>query len=155
MSFVSKFKSYFALDDEYEYKEEVVEEEEMERKAAKPAKQQPQSAATGNNPNQNVVSLQSVQKSSKVVLLEPRAYAEAQDVADHLKNRRAVVVNLQRIPHDQGKRIIDFLSGTVYAISGDIQKIGTDIFLCTPDNVDVSGNITGLEVDKEYEEARW
>lgn len=155
MSFVSKFKSYFALDDEYEYKEEVVEEEEMERKTAKPAKQQTQPASTGNNPNQNIVSLQSVQKSSKVVLLEPRAYAEAQDVADHLKNRRAVVVNLQRIPHDQGKRIIDFLSGTVYAISGDIQKIGTDIFLCTPDNVDVSGNITGFEVDKEYEEARW
>lgn len=155
MSFVSKFKSYFALDDEYEYKEEVVEEEEMERKTAKPAKQQTQPASAGNNPNQNIVSLQSVQKSSKVVLLEPRAYAEAQDVADHLKNRRAVVVNLQRIPHDQGKRIIDFLSGTVYAISGDIQKIGTDIFLCTPDNVDVSGNITGFEVDKEYEEARW
>ncbi|MFJ7638679.1 cell division protein SepF [Peribacillus sp. NPDC097264] len=155
MSFVSKFKSYFALDDEYEYKDEVVEEEEMERKAVKPAKQQTPPASTGNNPNQNIVSLQSVQKSSKVVLLEPRAYAEAQDVADHLKNRRAVVVNLQRIPHDQGKRIIDFLSGTVYAISGDIQKIGTDIFLCTPDNVDVSGNITGFEVDKEYEEARW
>ncbi|MGM9957067.1 MAG: cell division protein SepF [Peribacillus sp.] len=155
MSFVSKFKSYFALDDEYEYKDEVVEEEEMERKAVKPAKQHTPPASTGNNPNQNIVSLQSVQKSSKVVLLEPRAYAEAQDVADHLKNRRAVVVNLQRIPHDQGKRIIDFLSGTVYAISGDIQKIGTDIFLCTPDNVDVSGNITGFEVDKEYEEARW
>lgn len=155
MSFVSKFKSYFALDDEYEYKDEVMEEEETERKVTKPAKHQTQPASTGNNSNQNIVSLQSVQKSSKVVLLEPRAYAEAQDVADHLKNRRAVVVNLQRIQHDQGKRIIDFLSGTVYAISGDIQKIGTDIFLCTPDNVDVSGNITGFEVDKEYEEARW
>lgn len=155
MSFVSKFKSYFALDDEYEYKDEVMEEEETERKVTKPAKPQTQPASAGNNSNQNIVSLQSVQKSSKVVLLEPRAYAEAQDVADHLKNRRAVVVNLQRIQHDQGKRIIDFLSGTVYAISGDIQKIGTDIFLCTPDNVDVSGNITGFEVDKEYEEARW
>ncbi|AOH54209.1 cell division protein SepF [Peribacillus muralis] len=153
MSFVSKFKSYFALDDEYEYKDEVVEEEEAERKTVKSAKQQPVSAGT--NANQNIVSLQSVQKSSKVVLLEPRAYAEAQEVADHLKNRRAVVVNLQRIQHDQGKRIIDFLSGTVYAISGDIQKIGTDIFLCTPDNVDVSGNITGFAVDEEYEEARW
>ncbi|MGE7760741.1 cell division protein SepF [Peribacillus sp. NPDC097895] len=154
MSFVSKFKSYFALDDEYEYKDEVMEEEEAERKVVKSAKQQ-QPASAGNNTNQNIVSLQSVQKSSKVVLLEPRAYAEAQEVADHLKNRRAVVVNLQRIQHDQGKRIIDFLSGTVYAISGDIQKIGTDIFLCTPDNVDVSGNITGFAAEEEYEEARW
>ncbi|MCK1992555.1 cell division protein SepF [Peribacillus muralis] len=155
MSFVSKFKSYFALDDEYEYKDEVMEEDEAERKTVKSAKQQHQPASAANNANQNIVSLQSVQKSSKVVLLEPRAYAEAQEVADHLKNRRAVVVNLQRIQHDQGKRIIDFLSGTVYAISGDIQKIGTDIFLCTPDNVDVSGNITGFAVDEAYEEARW
>lgn len=93
---------------------------------------------------QNVVSLQSVQKSSKVVLSEPRVYAEAQEIADHLKNRRAVVVNLQRIQHDQAKRIVDFLSGTVYAIGGDIQRIGSDIFLCTPDNVDVSGTISEL-----------
>ena len=89
---------------------------------------------------QNVVSLQSVQKSSKVVLIEPRVYAEAQDIADHLKNRKAVVVNLQRIDHDQARRIVDFLSGTVYAIGGDIQKIGRDIFLCTPDNVEVTGS---------------
>ena len=48
-------------------------------------------------------------------------------------------MNLQRIERDQARRIVDFLSGTVYAIGGDIQKIGTDIFLCTPDNVEVSG----------------
>lgn len=150
MSFVSKFKSYFALDDEYEYKEEIIEEEVAEPKMAKPSK-----PVQTNTVNNNIVSLQSVQKSSKVVLLEPRAYADAQEVADHLNNKRAVVVNLQRIQRDQGKRIVDFLSGTVYAIGGDIQKIGTDIFLCTPANVDVSGNITGFGLDEEYEETRW
>ncbi|MFC0558686.1 cell division protein SepF [Halalkalibacter alkalisediminis] len=100
---------------------------------------------------QNVVSLQSVQKGTKVILLEPRTYDEAQEIADHLKNRKAVIINLQRISYDQAKRIVDFLSGTVYAIGGDIQKIGTDIFLCTPDNVDVSGTIT--EMMKEHFEA--
>jgi len=55
-----------------------------------------------------------------------------------------VVVNLQRIQRDQAVRIVDFLSGTVYALGGDIQKIGTDIFLCTPDNVDVSGSISDM-----------
>lgn len=151
MSIVSKFKSFFALDDEYEYREEVIEQEVQEPKLKPASKQSNPSAGA----NQNVVSLHSVQKSSKVVLLEPRAYAEAQEVADHLKNHRAVVVNLQRIQHDQAKRIVDFLSGTVYAISGDIQKIGTDIFLCTPDNVDVSGNITGFALEDEYDNARW
>ena len=75
-------------------------------------------------------------------------YAEAQEIADHIKNRRAVVVNLQRIQHDQAKRIVDFLSGTVYAIGGDIQRIGSDIFLCTPENVDVSGTISELILKK-------
>ncbi|EID39892.1 PF04472 family protein [Staphylococcus aureus subsp. aureus IS-M] len=59
-----------------------------------------------------------------------------------LKNRRATLVNLQRIDKVSAKRIIDFLSGTVYAIGGDIQRVGTDIFLCTPDNVEVAGSIT-------------
>lgn len=89
-----------------------------------------------------VISLQSLQKSSKVILLEPRSYAEVEDIAEHLKNRRSVVVNLQQVERDQGFRIIDFLSGTVYALGGEIQRIGADIFLCAPDNVEVAGKIT-------------
>lgn len=147
MSIRSKFKSFFALEDEYEYsdREEYADEEEYE--APKPAK--PSSS------KQNVVSLQSLKNSSKVVLYEPRVYAEAQEVADHLKNRRSVVVNLQRIDHDQAKRIVDFISGTVYAIGGDIQKVGTSIFLCTPDNVDVSGTISEVQGDEEHNGKRW
>jgi cell division inhibitor SepF len=113
MSLKNKLKNFFSLDDEeyeYEYietdREEIPEEHESKDRTAY------QSKAAG---KQNVVSLQSVQKSSKVVLSEPRVYAEAQEIADHMKNRRAVVVNLQRIQHDQAKRIVDFLSGTVYA----------------------------------------
>lgn len=73
-------------------------------------------------PKQNVVSIETAKQSSKVVLLEPRTYSEAQGIADHLKGRRAVVINLQRMSTDQAVRIVDFLSGTVYAIGGDIQK---------------------------------
>lgn len=135
MSLSSKFKSFFALDDEYEYNEQEEYFAEDDHEFGKQAK-------TSNK--QNVVSLQSLKNSSKVILFEPRVYAEAQEIADHLKNRRAVVVNLQRIQHDQAKRIIDFLSGTVYAIGGDIQRIGTNNFLCTPENVDVQGTISEL-----------
>ncbi|MCZ0755513.1 cell division protein SepF [Anoxybacillus sp. J5B_2022] len=143
MGLIKKFKDYFLEEDYEEYEDEYVEEEE-------PA---PQPSGKG-AAKQNVVSLQSVQKSSKVVLIEPRAYAEAQEIADHLKNRRAVVVNLQRIQHDQAKRIVDFLSGTVYAIGGDIQQVGTRIFLCTPDNVDVTGSISAVSED-ETSMKRW
>lgn len=148
MSIGSKFKNFFALDDEeYEYEEQYVEEETIPAKVNKNMQQQQK--------QQNIVSLQSVQKSSKLVLLEPRAYADAQEIADHLKNRRGVVVNLQRISPDQARRIVDFLSGTVYAIGGDIQRIGSNIFLCTPENVDVSGSISGYAQEDDLEDIRW
>lgn len=142
MSMKNKLKNFFSMDEE-EYEYEYI---ETERDSHEEQEQKDKPAYNAGKPatKQNVVSLQSVQKSSKVVLSEPRVYAEAQEIADHLKNRRAVVVNLQRIQHDQAKRIVDFLSGTVYAIGGDIQRIGSDIFLCTPDNVDVSGTISEL-----------
>ena len=80
--------------------------------------------------------------SGKMILLEPRAYSEAQQIADHLKMRNTVVVNLKRVTSDQAKRIIDFLAGTIYAINGDLQKIGGGIFLCTPNNINIQGKIT-------------
>ena len=83
---------------------------------------------------------------SKMMLLEPRAYSESQQIADYLKARNAVVVNLKRVTPDQAKRIVDFLSGTLYAIGGDLQKLGGGIFLCTPNNVNVEGQISD---DKE------
>lgn len=137
MGLKSKVKSFFFLDDEYE--DDYVYEETTNQEVAEQTSRQTRQSQSQ---KQNVVSLQSVQKSSKVVLMEPRVYAEAQDIADHLKSRRAVIVNLQRIDHDQAKRIVDFLSGTVYAIGGDIQRVGHNIFLCTPDNVEVAGNIS-------------
>ncbi len=143
------------MDDETEeYVEERYDQKEYDNEpaAVQPSKAQKQV----NSQQQNVISLQSVQKSSKMVLSEPRVYAEAQDITDHLKNRKVVVVNLQRIQRDQAVRIVDFLSGTVYALGGDIQKIGTDIFLCTPDNVDVSGSISDMLTEHETSNVkRW
>ncbi|WP_209125805.1 cell division protein SepF [Alkalihalobacillus sp. BA299] len=139
MGMKSRFKRFFELEEDTQdydtYNEEVAaaqEETPQYRRSDKQSK------------SQNVVSLQSVQKAAKVILIEPRTYDEVQDIADHLKNRKAVIINLQRISNEQGKRIVDFLSGTVYAIGGDIQKLGMNIFLCTPDNVDVSGSITEM-----------
>ena len=86
--------------------------------------------------------LQENDGNSKMILLEPRAYSESQQIVDHLKNRNTVVVNLKRVTSDQAKRIVDFLSGTIYAIGGDIQKIGGGIFLCTPNNVNIQGSIS-------------
>ncbi len=101
--------------------------------------------------------LNSADKSgNKMILLEPRAYSESQQIADHLKNRNSVVVNLKRVTSDQAKRIIDFLSGCIYAIGGSMQKIGVGIYLCTPKNVNVQGKISDeTEKNKTEVEDEW
>ncbi len=98
---------------------------------------------------------------SKMILLEPRAFSEAQNIVDYLKNRDTVVVNLKRVTPEIAKRVVDFLSGAVYAIGGDLQKLGSGIFLCTPNNVNVEGKMSDgdkvvkKEVKKDSEEFDW
>ena len=156
----NKIKNFFYLEEE----EETLETEttskpvhfQKEHPASKvrPKKERKISEEHSNHAVQqqprNVVSLQTANslKNSKVVIVEPRVYAEAQDISEHLKNKRAIIVNLQRIDRDAGIRIIDFLSGTVYALGGDIQRIGTDIFLCTPENIEVSGEISNFSFEE-------
>ena len=81
-----------------------------------------------------------------VILLEPRAYSESQQIADYLKKNSSVIVNLKRVTPDQAKRIVDFLSGTIYAIGGDLQKLGGGIFLLTPHGMNVEGKISDENV---------
>ena len=88
-------------------------------------------------------------KDNTMILLEPRAFSESQQIADHLKKRNTVVINLRRVTSDQAKRIIDFVSGSIYALKGNIEKIGSGIFLCTPNNVSVQGKITSDKESKE------
>ncbi len=144
MSMKGKFRNFFGIDeDEYEIVEEEVEQDNT-----------PPTRSAKKDEKGNVVSLSSVQKNTKMVLFEPRSYDEVQDIADHIVNRRSVVINLQRVDTLQARQIIDFMSGTVYAISGQIKKLGSQTFLCTPDNIEITGSITEImeEVDPEQ---RW
>ena len=90
---------------------------------------------------------------NKMILLEPRAFSESQQIADHLKKRNSVVVNFKRVTAAQAKRIIDFLSGCVYSIGGTMQKIGVSIQLCTPNNVNIQGKISDDHEPKENQDA--
>ena len=125
---LSKFKKML-VDEEYEDDEEV---EETKTKVKE---------SSNNSTN-----------GGKMILLEPRAYSESQQIADHLKKKNTVVVNMKRVTPDQAKRIVDFLSGTVYALGGDLQKIGGGIFLCTPKNINVEGKITEDNDNDEKED---
>ena len=96
---------------------------------------------TGNRPSKDALKDLSGD-GNKMILFEPRAYSESQQIADYLKASNAVIVNLKRVTPDQAKRIVDFLSGTLYAIEGGLQKLGGGIFLCTPSSVPVEGKIS-------------
>ena len=86
---------------------------------------------------------------TKMVLFEPRAYQEVEDIAEHLKEKRAAVVNLHRLQSSAAQRTIDFLSGVIFAVDGSIQKIGPKVILCTPRNIGVAGQINLEDTDIE------
>lgn len=72
------------------------------------------------------------------MVIEPVSFDDAQQVADHIRNHKPVVVNFENTSSDIAKRIIDFISGTTYALSGDIKKVGKNVFMCAPNNVSVN-----------------
>ena len=129
-------KWFFEEDDEDDVYEDVQIDEEEQAKATSMF-EKAKSTKTS-----DAVKALSANKDSHLVLFEPRAYSETQEIAVYLKQKRAAVVNLHRLQKEQSKRVIDFLSGVIFAIEGDIQQIGPKIFLCTPKNIGVSGNIT-------------
>ena len=76
----------------------------------------------------------------KVVVVTPESFDEARDIAEHLKQKKPVVINLEGVEKDIARRIVDFLSGAVYSLDGNIQKISTGIFLIAPYNVGIMGD---------------
>jgi cell division inhibitor SepF len=132
MTLMSRIMNFFGMNEEDPYEELA----ETDSEAV--------SSAKGKS---KIVSLHT-QKNIRLVLFEPRTYEDTQEMADNLKSYRPLVINLQRVRRDLGYRIVDFLSGTVYALGGSIQKLGTDIFICTPANVDIHGTITEILEDR-------
>ena len=150
MGVMNRFMNFLGLQEEEEIveREKVVEPEEQSYEPAQNYETRKNAKAN------NVVSIHS-QKNVKVVLSEPRTFDDAQQIADHLRAHRSVVVNLQQVRKDQAKRIFDFLNGTLYAINGSIAKVGGDIFLCTPDTVEVEGSIADLlRDDQDFNQMR-
>ena len=126
-TFMNRIMGFFGIQDDDEAYDEDYEAEQT-------------ASAKGKG---NIVSLHT-QKNIRLVLFEPRSYEDSQEIADNLKSHRPVVVNLQLVRRDQAISIVDFLSGTVYALGGSIQKLGPHIFICAPANVDVQGTITEM-----------
>lgn len=76
-----------------------------------------------------------------VVLVKPERFENAAEIADHLKDRRTVVLNLEQTNKDVARRLVDFLSGVAYANEGKIKKVANSTYIITPYNVDIMGDL--------------
>ncbi|GAA3616158.1 cell division protein SepF [Secundilactobacillus similis] len=127
---------FFGIDDDYETDEQQVEPSQEPT--------EPQSVVAKRPRHDNkVVSINAPRPGvNKISLYEPRLYSDVQEIASQLLANQAVIVNFSRIDDATARRIVDFLTGTVYAIDGDIERIGNPIFLCTPHNFEISGDLS-------------
>ena len=137
MSIKDKFLRFVAPvdDDEDDYEED---EEEAEEPAYRQNDTRPVSSYEQSRNNK----VKSVSADTKMVLFEPRSLEEAEEIARHLKQRKAAVVNLHRLQSDYAQRTIDFLNGVIFALDGTIQKIGHNVILCAPKSIGVDGSIS-------------
>ena len=138
-----KFGKHFNDEDDYEDDEnenETEEETVIEPAATKPAEQtaQPKQARVGTS-----VKLDGAALELKVI--KPERYETVPQIADHLLNRRTVVLNLEMTNKETSRRIIDFLSGVAYAIDGRLSKVAVNTYIITPANINVSGEALAEE----------
>lgn len=121
---------------ETEEEEDIVEEHEVQKEEPQPLTFLGSSLK---KPQNKVVNINAASQ-FKVVIMQPDKFEDAQDICDHLKNKKPIVINLENVEKEEAQRVIDFLSGAVYALDGNIQKVANGIFLIAPYNVDIMGD---------------
>ncbi|MDF2473208.1 MAG: hypothetical protein K0R21_990 [Anaerocolumna sp.] len=91
-----------------------------------------------------VVPIRTTPKGFEVCIMKPTTFEESQDICDMLLTGRAAVINLEGFDVDLAQRIMDFVSGSVYAMNGKLHQISNYIFIISPDSVDISGDYLDL-----------
>ncbi len=141
----SKFKQWI-VDEEEEYEveeaEEVLEKEDADANDFTNVTNSTRNSTSNTTNNNKVVNLHGANQ-MKVVIVEPKKYEDVTIIADHLKQKKAVIVNLEGLSQDVDTRksIFFFMSGAVYVLNGTIQKVSKAIFILAPNNVDIDANI--------------
>lgn len=133
MSIIDELKKwthpYEDEDDDFEEFEEPVRRDEFEDRRSK-----------YDDRRNKVVNIHATTQ-LKVVLVKPERFENASEIADHLKDKRTVVLNLESTNKDIARRLIDFLSGVAYAGEGKIKKVAANTYIITPYSVDIQGDL--------------
>ncbi|MGM9532946.1 cell division protein SepF [Intestinibacter sp.] len=138
----SKFKHWMTEEEDYYDDDEI--EDELEETEEEPIGNDISAikSSTKTTATSKVVNLHGVNQ-MKVVIVEPKKYEDVTVIADHLKQKKAVIVNLEGLAQDVDTRkaIFYFMSGAVYVVEGTIQKVSKAIFILAPNNVDIDANM--------------
>lgn len=165
MGVLDKFLNIMKLDDDYDEEDDFLgEEEDFEEYEPKQKKSffkkeeyedfdlqeehRAKSTSVSGNSNNKVTPMRQPNAkrsaSMEVCVIKPTAVDDAREITETLLSGRTVILNLEGIDLEIAQRIIDFTSGATYAISGNLQKISNYIFLVTPTNVEISGDLQDL-----------
>lgn len=99
----------------------------------------------------NVVDIRTATTPLKVVLVEPTEFEQVQSICDDLKSKKPSVINFENMDKDTARRMVDFISGAVYALNGTIQKISNGIVIVAPANVDILGTIKNTFGNEDFD----
>lgn len=150
MGLVNDFKRWVSGDvddDDFDMDEEPLESEEVDHSSYYDRPESARASAPAEAPqmqmqqrrNNRVVNISATTKLA-VVLVKADQFNNVADIADHLKNKMTVVLNLESTDKDVSKRMLDFLSGVTYAIEGKIKRVASDTYLITPLDVEIMGD---------------
>ena len=126
-------------DEDYDFDEQLEEEEKTTTHTLFDERKEERKATTDDRHNK-VVNIHAT-AALKVVLVKPERFENASEIADHLREKRTVVMNLESTNKDVARRLIDFLSGVAYAGDGKIKKVAANTFIITPYSVDIMGDL--------------
>ena len=143
MSFMDELKKIIHPydDEDYDYEDDFEEPAKESRSPFDDRKEDRRSEERRSEDRHNKVVNIHATTQLKVVLVKPERFENAAEIADHLKDKRTVVINLESTNKDIARRLIDFLSGVAYAGEGKIKKIAANTYIITPYHVDIEGDL--------------
>ena len=105
-------------------------------------------AVRKNTQDGKTMNLNAMSSKMKVIVMQPENFDDAQEICDYLKEKKPTVINLENVEKENAQRVIDFLSGAVYALEGTIQKVASGIFIVAPHNIDIMNDLDDDLKDK-------
>ena len=155
-----------AYDNEYDeaydndYTEEIEDDEEesnfknQNQARVRNARASIKEVESAGNSQTRVISVNNGITSSKMVITQPTCYNDVEEVGNYLKNKKSVIINLENVGKEDARRVIDFLSGAIFMIEGNIQKVSNLIYLMTPRTVEIQNDLQLEQAGKPQQEQR-